>query len=136
MFVHRVTQLKLLTDWAEFMTDTIALHGLREFGYHGVFAFEKEQGQEFIVDVDIETDFGPAVTTDNIDSTVNYADVAAIAVEGITQQRFDLIETLADYIAVRVLMLQGVQAVQVTVHKPQAPIQAEFSDVQVTRRLP
>jgi dihydroneopterin aldolase len=118
------------------MTDTIALHGLREFGYHGVFDFEKEQGQEFVVDVDIETDFSSAVATDNIGNTVNYADVATIAVEGITKQRFDLIETLADYIAAQVLKLQGVKAVQVTVHKPQAPIQAEFADVRVTRRLP
>lgn len=118
------------------MTDTISLHGLREFGFHGVFDFEKEQGQEFIVDVDIDTDFSQAVKSDNVENTVNYADVAAIAVEGITQQRFDLIETLADYIAQRVFELSGVGSVAVTVHKPQAPIQAEFADVRVTRRLP
>lgn len=118
------------------MTDTISLSGLREYGYHGVFDFEKEQGQEFIVDVEIETNFAQAVKNDTVESTVNYADVAAIAVEGITQQRFDLIETLADYIAQRVLELAGVNAVAVTVHKPQAPIQAEFADVCVTRRLP
>ena len=118
------------------MTDAISLHGLREFGYHGVFDFEKEQGQEFIVDVDIETSFASAVETDNIDSTVNYGEVAGIAVEAITKQRFDLIETLADYIAKKVIALTGVQAVTVTVHKPQAPIQAEFADVRVTRRLP
>lgn len=118
------------------MTDTISLHGLREFGFHGVFDFEKEQGQEFVVDVDIDTDFSAAVATDTIDSTVNYADIAAIAVEGITQQRFDLIETLADYIAQKVIALPGVLTVAVTVHKPQAPIQAEFADVRVTRRLP
>lgn len=118
------------------MTDTISLHGLREFGFHGVFDFEKEQGQEFIVDVDIETNFAAAVKADNVEKTVNYADVAAIAVEGITKQRFDLIETLADYIAQKVMQLAGVNAVQVTVHKPQAPIQAEFADVRVTRRLP
>jgi dihydroneopterin aldolase len=117
------------------MTDTISLHGLREFGYHGVFDFEKEQGQEFIVDVDIQTNFAAAVASDNIEKTVNYADVAAIAVEGIKEQRFDLIESLADHIAQRVLKLDGVIAVEVTVHKPQAPIQAEFADVRVTRRL-
>lgn len=117
------------------MTDTISLHGLREFGYHGVFDFEKEQGQEFIVDVDIQTNFAAAVASDNIEKTVNYADVAAIAVEGIKEQRFDLIESLADHIAQRVLKLDGVVAVEVTVHKPQAPIQAEFADVRVTRRL-
>lgn len=117
------------------MTDTISLHGLREFGYHGVFDFEKEQGQEFIVDVDIQTNFAAAVASDNIEKTVNYADVAAIAVEGIKEQRFDLIESLADHIAQRVFKLDGVIAVEVTVHKPQAPIQAEFADVRVTRRL-
>lgn len=118
------------------MADTISLHGLREYGYHGVFDFEKEQGQEFIVDIDIETDFTAAATLDDVEKTVNYADVAAIAVEGITQHKFDLIETLADHIAQQVLVLAGVQAVAVTVHKPQAPIQAEFADVHVTRRLP
>ena len=118
------------------MTDSISLHGLREFGYHGVFDFEKEQGQEFIVDVDIDTDFSQAVKTDNIDSTINYGQVAEIVVQAITQQRFDLIESLADYIAQRIMKLVGVAAVAVTVHKPQAPIQAEFADVRVTRRLP
>lgn len=118
------------------MTDTISLHGLREYGYHGVFDFEKEQGQEFVVDVDIHTSFAAAVASDNVEKTVNYADVAAIAVEGIKEQRFDLIESLADYIAQRILKLDGVTGVEVTVHKPQAPIQAEFADVRVTRRLP
>ena len=118
------------------MADTISLHGLREFGYHGVFDFEKMQGQEFVVDVDIETDFEMAVASDNVENTVNYADVAAIAVDGIKNQQFDLIETLADFIAQKVFKLVGVKAVIVTVHKPQAPIQAEFADVRVTRRLP
>ena len=117
------------------MADTISLPGVREFGYHGVYDFEKEQGQEFIVDIDIQTNFTEAVATDNVEKTVNYANVAAIAVEGIKEQRFDLIESLADYIAQRVLKLDGVAAVEVTVHKPQAPIQAEFADVRVTRRL-
>ena len=129
-------RLKLSTDWGALMADTISLQGLREFGYHGVFDFEKEQGQEFIVDVEIHTDFSSAVSSDDVSNTVNYADVAAIAVEGITKQRFDLIETLADYIAQKVLTLAGVVSVDVTVHKPQAPIQAEFADVRVTRRLP
>lgn len=118
------------------MADTISLHGLREFGYHGVFDFEKEQGQEFIVDIDVDTDFSKAIETDDVTNTVNYAQVAAIAVEAITKQKFDLIETLADYIAKKVMELKGVNAVSVSVHKPQAPIQAEFADVRVIRRLP
>lgn len=118
------------------MPDVIHLQGVTAFGYHGVLEHEKIEGQNFTVDVRIETSFDEAVRTDDVAYTINYADVADDVVSSVTGVRFDLIETLADHIARKVIARTGVVRVQVTVHKPQAPIAVQFSNVSVTRELP
>lgn len=118
------------------MPDVIHLQGVTAFGYHGVLEHEKIEGQNFTVDVLIETNFDQAVRSDDVAHTINYADVANDVVSSVTGERFDLIETLADHIARKVILRSGVSRVQVTVHKPQAPIAVEFSNVCVTRELP
>lgn len=118
------------------MPDIIQLQGVTAFGYHGVLEHEKVEGQNFTVDVRIETNFDAAIRSDDVTRTINYADVADDIVLSITEERFDLIETLADHIARKVIARSGVQRVQVTVHKPQAPIAAHFANVSVTRELP
>lgn len=118
------------------MSDHITLTGLRAFGYHGVLDHEKAQGQTFVVDVDITTDFAAAVASDNVADTVNYGVIAGLVVQTVAKTRFDLIESLADRLCRDILDVPRVLAVSVTVHKPSAPIDAEFADVSVTRRLP
>jgi dihydroneopterin aldolase len=118
------------------MPDIIHLQGVRAFGYHGVLEHEKIDGQEFIVDVKIHTRFDDAVRSDDVSQTINYADVAQDVVSSVTNERFDLIETLADHIGRKVLARSGVDRVFVTVHKPHAPIEATFANVSVTRELP
>ena len=118
------------------MPDIIHLQGVKAFGYHGVLEHEKVDGQEFTVDVRIETNFDSAVSTDDVAQTINYAEVAQDVVDSITGQRFDLIETLADHIGQKLIVRSGVIRVLVTVHKPHAPIEHEFSNVSVTRELP
>ena len=117
------------------MTDRIVVTGIRGLGYHGIFENEKKQGQEFLVDLDVETDFSRAVEQDNIEYSVNYAVLADIAYEFITGDPFELIESLADAIAIRIKQIPLVTAVQVTVHKPYAPIEVPFADVAVIRSL-
>lgn len=118
------------------MPDVIQLQGVKAFGFHGVLEHEKINGQEFIVDVRIETNFDAAVDTDDVALTINYAEVAQDVVDSVTGERFDLIETLADHIAQKIIVRSGVMRVFVTVHKPHAPIDHEFSNVSVVRELP
>lgn len=116
------------------MPDRIMLTGLRATGFHGVFEHERRDGQEFIVDVVVEFDARQAAITDDVAHTVNYAEVASLAEARITDEPVNLIETLAERIARDVLGLAFVEAVEVTVHKPAAPIPSAFSDVSVTIR--
>ena len=118
------------------MTDQIALKGVRAFGYHGVLPHERTDGQEFIVDVELTTNFDACIASDDVTNTVNYAQLALIVHDAIVGPPFNLIEKLADVIATNCMQLAGVQAVCVTVHKPSAPIEVPFTNVSVTRCLP
>ena len=112
-------------------TDRIVLQGVSAFGYHGVLDFEKRDGQTFAVDVTMALDLSPAGRSDALEATVSYAEVAASVVERVTGPSFDLIERLAEVIADDVLTHDLVDAVEVVVHKPHAPVGHPFTDVQV-----
>ncbi|MEO7268563.1 MAG: 2-amino-4-hydroxy-6-hydroxymethyldihydropteridine diphosphokinase [Knoellia sp.] len=114
------------------MSDRISLKGISAKGFHGVLDFEKQDGQTFVVDVEMEVDLAPAGTSDDLVDTVNYAEVAGDIVDLIAGESLDLIEALADQIAAKVLTRPLVEAVLVTVHKPQAPVGHPFTDVAVT----
>jgi dihydroneopterin aldolase/2-amino-4-hydroxy-6-hydroxymethyldihydropteridine diphosphokinase len=114
------------------MTDRIVLQGISAHGHHGVLDFEKADGQSFVVDVTLEVDLRRAGRSDVLAHTVNYAEVAADVVSLITGPSLDLIEALADQIAASTLRRPLVQAVEVTVHKPQAPVGVAFADVRVS----
>jgi dihydroneopterin aldolase len=115
--------------------DRITLTGLRARGRHGVYEFEREQGQEFVVDAVLELDLTAAAHSDQLTDTVDYGDLANRLVAVITGPPVRLIETLAQRLAQECLADQRVRVATVTVHKPQAPIEAEFADVSVTRRV-
>lgn len=114
--------------------DRIVLTGLRARGHHGVLASERRDGQEFVVDVALECDLVPAGTSDDLTETVDYSTLATSIVSDIVSDPVQLIETLAERIARTCLAHPRVQAVEVTVHKPEAPIEAQFGDVAVTIR--
>lgn len=113
------------------MSDEIRLVGLRAVGHHGVFPEEKRDGQEFIVDVVLRTDLRAAGTRDDLSETIHYGEVAEDVVARIIGPSYDLIEALAERIAEDALARDRVEAVEVTVHKPSAPIPHHFSDVLV-----
>ncbi|WP_338748593.1 2-amino-4-hydroxy-6-hydroxymethyldihydropteridine diphosphokinase [Janibacter alittae] len=114
------------------MADRISLLGVRAHGHHGVLAREKRDGQEFVVDVVLHLDLAPAGATDDLARTINYAEVGADVVARIEGPSLDLIESLAERIAEDALARADVQTVEVTVHKPQAPVGVAFGDVAVT----
>ncbi len=116
------------------MSDVIKLSGLTVRGRHGVFAFEREQGQDFVVDVVLELDLAPAAASDDVTDTVHYGELAEALVAVIAGEPVNLIETLADRLVRVCLGDPRVGAATVTVHKPQAPIPHDFADVAVTVR--
>ena len=114
------------------MTDIIQITGIRGRGFHGVFAHEREQGQEFRVDVSVHLSSLAAASSDHLADTVDYGLVAEAVHALIVGEPVDLIETLAEHIAAAVLAFHGVVQVVVTVHKPSAPITVPFDDVTLT----
>lgn len=121
--------------------DRISVTGVRAHGRHGVLESERAHGQEFVVDVGLDVDTRAAAEADDLRLTVNYAQVAVDVVDEVEGEPVDLIETLAGRIVRRVLhRYEAVQAVEVTVHKPQAPVGVPFGDVTVRihrrRRVP
>lgn len=117
------------------MADRIELKGLKATGYHGVFEEEKRDGQEFIVDIVCWLDFSEAAAGDDLTLTVNYAVLAQLAYDILTGEPRDLIETVASEIAEAAMArFAELFAVEVTVHKPQAPIPLSFADVAVVAR--
>lgn len=114
------------------MSDRIELRGLRVRGNHGVFEHEKRDGQDFLVDLVLWTDFTAAAASDDLADTVDYGALALLAGDVVAGPPCDLIETVASRIADGVMELApDAHAVEVTLHKPQAPIPAEFADVAV-----
>lgn len=114
------------------MSDSITITGLRGRGHHGVFDHERRDGQTFVVDLTVRTDFARAAASDDLGDTVHYGELAEQVVAVIEGQPVDLIETLAERIAHVVLNHAGALEVEVTVHKPEAPIAVPFDDVAVT----
>lgn len=116
------------------MTDLIRLAGLTVRGHHGVFDFERRDGQDFVVDVVLELDTRPAAASDEIADTVHYGELAEGLAAVIGGEPVNLLETLAGRLAEVCLADPRVSAATVTVHKPQAPIPLTFADVAVTIR--
>lgn len=111
--------------------DRIRISGIAATGYHGVFDHERERGQTFLADVVLHLDTRPAAGGDDLARTVDYGRVAQAVAEVLAGDPADLIETVAERIAATLLDLGPVTAVDVTVHKPGAPIPVPFSDVTV-----
>jgi dihydroneopterin aldolase len=119
------------------MTHKIKIKGLRVYAHHGVFDFERQNGQDFYIDVTIWVS-GKARVTDDLNHTVHYGDLAKALVEAAKNQPVDLLETLAQRLLDLTLNFGGgslsglIKKAKITVHKPNAPIPYDFEDVSVT----
>ena len=112
--------------------DRLAVRGLSIHGHHGVFDFERREGQEFVIDLVLGLDTRVAARSDDLHETVDYGTLVDEVRSAVENAPVDLIETLAQRIADVCLRHARVEDVEVTVHKPHAPIQATFEDVALT----
>jgi dihydroneopterin aldolase len=113
------------------VTDRIELRGLRVRGRHGVFDHERRDGQDFLVDITVSMDLAPAAASDDLADTLHYGELAERVAAIVGGEPVNLIEAVAGRIADDVLTDPRVSAVEVVLHKPQAPIPLEFADVAV-----
>jgi 7,8-dihydroneopterin aldolase/epimerase/oxygenase len=116
------------------MADRIELRGLKVRGNHGVFDHERADGQSFVVDITVWIDLADAATSDDLADTYDYGVLAQRAAAIVAGPARNLIETVAGEIAEDVMKDPRVHAVEVTVHKPQAPIPQTFGDIAVVAR--
>ena len=112
--------------------DELAVTGIECFAHHGVFEFEKREGQTFVVDLVLGLDTASAAASDDLQDTVDYGSLVADVKGAVESDPVDLIETVAQRIADVCLSDDRVQWVRATIHKPEAPIQATFADVALT----
>ncbi len=114
--------------------DQIAVRGITALAHHGVYGFEREQGQPFRVDAVLDVDTRAAAAADDLTRTVNYAELSQQLYAVLTGEPVDLLETLAQRLADVCLANPLVEAVEITVHKPQAHLGVLAGDVTVTIR--
>jgi len=117
------------------VSDELAILGLECWAHHGVFEHERRDGQRFIVDLVLGLDasvLAAAAVSDDLSETVDYGSLAVAVMAAVEKDPVDLIETLAERIADVCLTDDRVDWVRVTVHKPDAPIDATFGDVALT----
>jgi dihydroneopterin aldolase len=112
--------------------DRIVLTGLRASAFHGVLEQERANGQLFLIDVTVHLSLREAAATDDLDDTVHYGVLAEQVVAAVESDPVDLIETVAERVATVALGFARVHRVDVTVHKPNAPITVPFDDVAVS----
>jgi dihydroneopterin aldolase len=114
------------------MSDELAVTGIECFAHHGVFDFERREGQVFVVDLVLGIDTRPAAASDDLTDTVNYGTLVADVKAAVERDPVDLIETVAQRITEVCLLDTRVEWARVTLHKPDAPIDATYSDVALT----
>jgi dihydroneopterin aldolase len=116
------------------MTDRITLTGVRVRGHHGVFEHERRDGQDFVVDLVLWADLDRAAATDELADTLDYGELARRVADVVGGPPRNLIEAVAGQLADELITDPRVHAVEVTVHKPDAPMPVAVADVAVTAR--
>ncbi len=107
--------------------DIIKIKGLKLFAYHGVNPEEKENGQDFIFDIDLYVNMNKACSSDDVNDTVSYAKVVKTVRRVFTEEKYNLLEKCAQVVADAIFEeYSEVQKLEITLKKPQAPVKAEF----------
>ena len=112
--------------------DKILVRNLKIFAYHGVNPEEKENGQNFVLDIDAFVDIDVPCRTDDVEDTVSYAKIIKETVKIFTSQKDDLLERASQRVADGLFeRFDKIQALRILLKKPEAPIKADFEYVGV-----
>jgi 7,8-dihydroneopterin aldolase/epimerase/oxygenase len=112
--------------------DKIILNNMKFYAYHGVLPFENTTGQYFYIDAELFVDISKAGLSDELEDTVDYSVVYGIIKDITENNKFRLIEKLADSISREILSRYiNISEIVVRVRKPDAPIEGEFDWVGV-----
>ena len=113
------------------MSDTLTVTGIEVYGRHGCSPHEAQFPQPFVVDLTLHLDLSAAGRTDDLAATVDYAHLTRRVHDVVGGERWELIERVAERVAETALEYELCEAVDVVIHKPQAPIGLPFGDVAV-----
>lgn len=111
--------------------DVIVVRGIKAIGRHGVLGFERERGQPFEVDLEMELDLSQAAADDDLSRTADYGAIVGEVVRLVETTSFRLLEALAAAVASTVLATTPAQAVTVEVRKVRPPVAAHVDSVGV-----
>lgn len=111
--------------------DRLTLKNMIFYGYHGVFAAEKELGQRFEVDVDLFLDLYQSGSSDDLDLSINYVEVYTLVKDIVEERQFNLVEALAETIAGEIIAAYPVDKVGIRVRKPSPPGSGVMDGVEV-----
>lgn len=115
--------------------DKILMENLTFYGYHGVLEEEKTLGQKFHINLSLYADLSQAGKTDQLEYTVNYAEVYELVKEIVENKRYDLIEALAENICDAILnQFNKITEIEILIKKPQAPVNGMFDYLGVQLR--
>lgn len=115
--------------------DRIVMKNLAFFGYHGAMPEENVLGQKFFIDLTLFVDLKKAGTTDSVEDTVHYGEAYNIVKDIVENKRFMLIEKLAQTVCEDLLnKFSKIEEVEISVHKPEAPVAGIFDYFAVEMR--
>jgi dihydroneopterin aldolase len=115
--------------------DKIYFNQMEFYGYHGVYPEENKLGQRFIVDLELYLDLNPAAETDDLEQTINYAEVYNLCKSIVESERFQLVEAIGQRIAQSALnQFPLLDEIMVRVIKPDPPIPGHYDSVAVELR--
>lgn len=115
--------------------DKITLKNLMFYGYHGVHHYERQHGVRLFFDLELFLDLSVAGKSDDLTKTVDYTTVYFAVKNIVEQEKFQLLEALAEKIAQTMLAFKGVELVMVKIRKPQVPLpgQIDYMEIEITR---
>ncbi|RLD12834.1 dihydroneopterin aldolase [candidate division KSB1 bacterium] len=115
--------------------DIIRLKNMIFYAHHGYYEAERELGQKFEVDIEVQCDFKPAAETDDLKKTIDYRKIYDISKEIFEKSKFKLIETVAERMAKQLLQLPGITNVRIRVRKPHVPLNGllDFVEIEIFR---
>lgn len=114
--------------------DLIEVRGLEVFAHHGVYPHEREEGQRFRVDIELDVDTRIPAQSDNIDDAVDYGAVVREVADLVRSTRYHLLERLANRIVEHLLNIPRVAAASVRICKPDVELGEQVDEVAVTVR--